>query len=218
MKKKFITGLRNAVETGNISKARLLLDLHGVDPNDKPWPVSQPLLDLAVERNHKDIIKLLVQYGAKTDTKIIKYIFKYNYHVKELLTHVIKYNDNVHLLQEIFYHLTDHGDRVGPSALDIFKLLLDRGLPVDDFIQGVTKIYYFPDGHDDDDDDEPEDVFTPLQWSIENKRIDFVSEMLLHCIIKLNFNLHAELIKILHVLILYQSYTKLYLRYIRLKN
>lgn len=170
------TTLRDVVKERNVNKVQELLK-QGVDPNgEEPRDYRESLVDFAIKQHEKVIAKLLVEYGANVESATIKYIFKYGYHLNELLPHIIEHSKSVKILQEIFYHLLEQNERVLESTQDlVFKLSVDRGLPIDDFIEGVTRIVYFPD--EDDEDELEEDVYTPLQLCTKNDKVDFVRKI-----------------------------------------
>lgn len=160
--------LMKAVEEENSSTVRDLLD-QGADPNAF-FGKDASLLQLAVRKSNVEIIKLLVQYGANINApemwrknNLLNYVFDpvNNHYCKELLAHMIKYNDK-ELIHDVYVELADmQCECKGPLALEVLDLLLDHGLPIDDFIKGTTFLYL-------------KDSYTPLQLAVREDKMDFV--------------------------------------------
>lgn len=134
--------LKQAVEKCDVNKVRELLD-QGQDPYFVSWPlymVYQSVFRSGFDHNRIEIAKLLLKHGAKPDE-----VF-----------------ESVKLVQTIFAKLLNNDYATGPTGLEILELLLDHGLPVDDFVE--------------DDDRILKSGMTPLHHSIDNHRTDFVSD------------------------------------------
>lgn len=157
--------LSEAVVQGSVKAVHECLE-QGADPNYLNQD-GNTLLNLAMTQDHIDIIKLLVQYGAdlKTVEDFERYIIdiKNSDLCKEVLTHIIKYSNDVRLESFLFF-LTFGCHHEGSLALEIMKLLFDSGLPFDDYI----KDWAFT---------EMDDEYTPLHRCIQDNRIDFVRIM-----------------------------------------
>lgn len=153
--------LAGAVMKCDLNAIEVLLN-QGADPNHLIKP-DISLLDQAVEDNNFDIVKSLVHYGAKASNKVISYILdsKTILEAKNLLFHVIEQSKNVELIQHTFNVLVEleHNENDKLAALEIFQLLLEQGLPLDDF---------------------SELGFTPLHLSIRKRKIDFVRKLFIY--------------------------------------
>lgn len=157
--------LKKAVEEGNVEKVHELLD-KGAEPNYLSNE-KKTLIKLAMEQNYIDTIKLLIQYGAeiKPEDYLDEYIFDSadcSHRTKELVAHIFEYNNtkDIELLGRCLFFLTWCRNHEGPPGLEIFRLLLDLGLPVDEFISGTCT---------------PEDdLYTPLHQVAMEGRVDFV--------------------------------------------
>lgn len=145
--------LKAAVDCNDIDKVRKLID-------EGAYPPDTSLLQLAMTKNHIEIIKLFVEHcKAHVDHILKKYIFKpeNNQYCRELLVHILKgRNRDVKFVHKIFYELID-SDCQKPLSLEIFQLLLAYGLSFEDccFLKR-----------------------TPLQHAVERGRVDFVSLLL----------------------------------------
>lgn len=153
--------LAKAVEEGNVEAVHELLN-QGADPNYLAQD-DKTLVELSMKKNYIDIIKLLIQYGAtleKESEELGLYIFEAEdgRRSKELVAHIFKYTKDVELLERFMFFLTfctNHNE-----GLDILILLLDLGLPINEYIGEFT---------------EEDDTYTGLHLSVMENRIDFVS-------------------------------------------
>lgn len=153
--------LEAAVKSNDIEKVRELLD-EGVNN-----PIHTPFIHLAMTKNHIEIVKLLVQHcKANVHLVLERYCCESKsgsqFFHKELFAYIVQlYGSDTKLIQKIFQKLVVSSCR-GPLALEIFELLLDSGLPLDDFIEvAVTKGTL-------------NRLKTPLIHSIATNRVDFV--------------------------------------------
>lgn len=136
---KLTAKLAAAVEEVNLENVRELLNQDDIDAKHHIiWQYG-----LTVQQKHVEILKLLVEHGAIVDVALLQHIFelKNSRLVEELLDHIIKYNNKIEDLQIIFYQLATSKFQE-PGALEIFKILLDRGLPVNNFEDGY-KLPFF---------------------------------------------------------------------------
>lgn len=129
---KFAELLKEAMHENNVEKFRKFLN-QGVDPN---FAVGNSFLWEAVHREKIEMAKLLIEHGARVTSDTVTCIMGYGYTTPvrnlELLPHVIKYNRDIEILEDIFLNLTEKNTRISPSTRDnIFDLLVDHGLPVD---------------------------------------------------------------------------------------
>lgn len=163
--------LHTAAMENNINKIRELLD-QGVEPE---YPT---VVNLAITRHNKEIIKLLIQRRTKVNTVTIKYIYEYSPNIFELLTQILDYTTEITVFLEIFINLTKLRWKLSPSEREfIFKLLLRKGLPVNGFIKNQPAIdeirvdgqYYSIAGF--------VDTYTLLHLSIQSRAADFVRKL-----------------------------------------
>lgn len=121
----------------------------------------QSLLNFAKKTHDMEIIKWLVQYGARVDNDFVSYIITPPncYCIKELVSHIFEFNKNVELVQEIFLKLVKSCCR-GPMVVNFLNLLLDHTFPINDYINDSCDYY--------------RDGYTPLQLSIKYEIYDFV--------------------------------------------
>lgn len=153
--------LKKAVEEGDVNVVHNLLS-KGTDPNffigdDKT------LLKFAIEKNCVEIVKILVQYGAEeTDDELMEYIYSDENipRCKELVAHIIKYDKNK--LNTLLCYLIFKGTIGEPELLDTFKLIIDSGLPLEDYLRGVIT--------------SEGDSYTPLHQCVMENRVNFVRE------------------------------------------
>lgn len=148
--------LEEAVKRSDVKAVQELLE-KGADPNYKPRSYDS-LMHLALKKKHVEVIKLLVQYGAKVKQHFLSEIFNFNSIEisKEFVTQIIKYNEDVEIIIKIFMQLT-YCKSTEPLMMDMLKLLLNHGLPVDDPIDSQSR--------------------TPLHYSILSNKADFVSKL-----------------------------------------
>lgn len=156
-----INKLQDAVIDGELKKVIKLLD-EGAIPSYKPDWWRNKMIRLAIRENHPEVVKLFIQNeDIEIDRELINYIFskENSQHARELLALVIRHHKNGKLIEKIFFKLvyTNHYEKT--LALDMLKLLLEHGLPTDDFIGGSD--------------------FTPLHLSVKNRKADFVRKLLI---------------------------------------
>lgn len=134
-----------AIKDKDVDATRVLLN-RGADPN---FQASSKYESRSLfEQNNVEIGKLLVEFGCKLDEGSIRYIFVHtdtNF-VKEIVPCILKYNANDdELVRLIFCELFQTNFKINPSEeMKIFKLLLEHGLPVDDYLlddDGVTRTF-----------------------------------------------------------------------------
>lgn len=148
--------IKDAVKKGDIMAVLDLLNKNA-DPNYKPdWFRGPSIIQTASAQNSLEIIKLLLLFGLITDDCVIGQIFQLLdiENAKEFVIHVVETNKIPNLIQIIFQQLAKSRYQ-GPQALEIFKYLLDSGMPVDSPIKNTR--------------------MTPLRLSIIQRRFDFVS-------------------------------------------
>lgn len=158
--------LLGAVIKNNVNIARKLL-IEGADPDYSVHLVKlyKKLIHLALKRKQIDMIKLLVEFGAEIDECFLESIFLPENHkfTKELVTYIIQYNRDTKFIQKVFDELTVCSDFPEPLSMEIFKILIDHDLPIDDIIH----FDYQVNSNDDD--------VTPLQHSLIYNKTSFVS-------------------------------------------
>lgn len=142
------------------------------------WSNLTPIL----ERNRKEIINLLIKFGIDdVDYLLLEYVYrsKDTQFAKEQVTYIIdnrnEGQEKMKMIQFIFRELVFLRSNHGTLETDIIKLLLSRGLDIEDFIENTD---FFMDG----------DSFTLLQCSIWNCSFYFVRE---------NFNFAIKLIQLI---------------------
>lgn len=156
--------LLGAVIKNDIDSARKLL-IEGANPNYCTGEV--PVMNFAINKNQIDMIKLLVEYPVVVDETLMEYILKPENDkiAYEFVSHLIHHKKNVKFIQRIFDDVVWNEDCQDSLALDLLKLLLENGLPIDDYVYPD----YVVGGA-------IEDLgLTPLQTSIMNEKASFVS-------------------------------------------
>lgn len=160
-----VFALWDAVGNSDTNKVRELLE-EGANPDY--WIEHESCLDVAMDKEDTEIIKLLVQYGAELNFENylwLEGIFTTYYthsEAKEIMAHFVKYVKDI----DVFHHLSQFlitSDLKGPQAMEFLQFLLDNGMPVNEF-------YPYTNWTDD------EDTYTPLHLSIHENRMDFVSK------------------------------------------
>lgn len=159
--------LKKAVENEDFDTVRQLLD-KGADPNYLHQP-KETVFRLAIAQGNIEIIKLLLQYGANLDADsgddLAEYIMrtKNSDVCKDVIAHATKFNYNVEFLENCLFHLSFSAREFDESTeLEVFKFLLDIGLPTDEFMNGE----YTNEG----------DSYTVLHYSIMENKVHFVSK------------------------------------------
>lgn len=197
----------------NTEMVKLLLE-KGVDPN---LHSSRSLFQLAIRQHNDEIIKLLFKHKAKLefehynedededDDDVMEYIFHaHNSHdCYEFIKLIVDYNKDAEFIKNLFFKLTFS---VFHDALAVkaFELLLDNGLPIDDFVISI-EIDYLGTKVESEDEDEYEsseddygygydydykygnkrkrrkiseekleDEYTPLHLCVDSNKIGFV--------------------------------------------
>lgn len=183
----------------NIEMVQLLLE-RGVDPN---LHCSDTLFRLAIRQHNVGIIKLLFKYKAKVEFKrydgqednVMEYIFyadnsRYCYEFIEL---IVAYNKDVEFIKNLFFKLTYSVFR-DASATKALKLLLDNGLPIEDFIVSSEVDYLSANEESENERDSSDDEygygyngrrrrrseerlmdkFSPLHLCVRSNKISFV--------------------------------------------
>lgn len=146
--------LETAVEKSDVDEVRGLLE-NGANPHHKPGS-HQSLMDLALEKQQTKIILLLLKYSATVEDNLINSMFDFESfeHSKELVTEVIRLNNNIEIIYRIFKNLAFSKCKE-PLASEILELLFEHGLPIDDPIDEINYV-------------------TPLNYAVFGNRIDWV--------------------------------------------
>lgn len=148
-----------AVEEGDVRAVQIFLDQEA----SLNYSTFLSLLQTTVSENHFKIIELLVKYGITIDEEAIECIFKLEngQQVKEIMTLIVrKDTENIQRIKIIYSKLVK-SKIFGQLALDILILLLDCGLPDENYIVSHDCII-------------GTDKMTPLQYCITERRADFV--------------------------------------------
>lgn len=155
-----IVALEAAIKSKDTKKLRQLLE-RGSESNHKS------LMSLALKSKNVEIVKLMVQYGCKVDDDLIEYTNKFKN--KDLLIYILDYfNNDKKLLQKIFCTLECGWDM--PVQLELLRVILDKGLPIEDFIfDSYIKYCSYTDTFG---------SLTPLSYSIAKCNEGFVSLLL----------------------------------------
>lgn len=167
----------------------------GANPNHRTKS-KKFMMRIAASKNNVEIVKLLVRYGANITVRLIKCIFESVMdHADDIIPLIIAYNENrqKQLLQMMVCKLILHIDpEENPPASNVLKLLIDLGLPLDDYIEWT---FY---------EEEPMvyekkiELFSPLHLSIINAKKDFVSKFFYKCVLQVsltNFYINLPLIR-----------------------
>lgn len=132
--------LNEAVKNCDIMKVRELLDRH---PDPRRF-IDFWSLSWALEKNYLDIFKLLVDYGAILEKKLLRHVFhlKNGQIVKDIITRAVNFNQSIDFVQICFKELIRSHLTPTSSALEILNILLDNGLPLDDTINDLTPLQH----------------------------------------------------------------------------
>lgn len=176
MSDSFLIELGRALKCRDIDEVRNLVE-QGADSSDLfcSWYSVTRNYEADLEENDVEIIKLFLKHNffdgvnAKNimDGCWIQYILKpsnkrYAY---ELIAHILNFNKDIELFQYIFLEIIKISRNYeGPSSPDILRLLLDYGMPINDFIA-------------DDIFESFDESFTALHYSIMRQRIDDVRKV-----------------------------------------
>lgn len=119
-----------------------------------------------IKQKRKEIIKLILESKNCFDYGMIEYVYQSQdtEFAREYVTYIIDHNCEVEkeeLLKDIFYNLVIQRSRHGPLELEILKLLLSCGLPIEDFIDNTDFIG-------------DKDSYTPLQCCVWSCTLSFV--------------------------------------------
>lgn len=143
-----------AVRKLDVDKVRELLD-QGVDPK-----FFRPLWCITEDKSKVEILKLIVKYGGDLNYDLARYIFEMKQYAKDLVTYVLENVPNTkEICQMLFCELLS--EYRGSLEEEIFQLLIDRGLPVNDFMLTQSGVRS-----------------TPLIVSVKQSKINFVSRLL----------------------------------------
>lgn len=114
-------------------------------------------LQSAVDEKNTEAVKFLIQNSASVDREGINYIFKLSdsHDFKALVFYIINHYKDVKIMQMIYEELIA-SKYEGATSVEILELLIDQGLGVNDFIDGLD--------------------LTPLHMAVKNKRVDLVSK------------------------------------------
>lgn len=136
--------LYGAVHENDVKLARELLTKHGADVNYRYKSKESHYLITACCNHLRDVmLKLLVENGAILDCLQIFFLFNTSGDfIKKVVPHIIMHNRNKKtVLQSICYFTLDRKCRLRESRLDILKLLLDYGLPINDYLMDHNRFY-----------------------------------------------------------------------------
>lgn len=152
VKKKRLAKLNEPMKKKEICKVEELLN-QGADPNYLIKDIKF-MIKSSTKNGQSEIFKLLVKHG----TNLEKVKSRSSQEFKYLSTRIVDYIKDVKNFFMIFQELINSKTLSEQSSIEIFKHLLDRGLPVENLV--VSKNY------------------TPLHLSIIKKKINFVSKKL----------------------------------------
>lgn len=152
-----------ATEEDDVDAVRELL-IKGADPNVK---VICKESENIFEGSIIEIGKLLVDYGFTLNRYHLRWIFadaNADY-VKEVVPYILeRRKNNAEIVVDTFLELLDCDYELGQTELEIFKMLLANGLPIDDYLYDL-------------DFDSAQQ--TALDLSVSFDKIDFVSSLFL---------------------------------------
>lgn len=158
---------KEAIAQGDVAAIQNLLDQNSLDLNCfedfEPKFFRSPHT-----QSHVQIVKLLAEYGVTMTRGVIHEIFSPDcgLHAKELVINILSHQNSLKMMHmmTIFDELVKSKGLDESLALEIFKVLLDKGLPVNDF------------GGYDFHDFTSLGAMTPLHHCITNGKSDFVSK------------------------------------------
>lgn len=164
----------------------------GADPNYYCSKTKQHLIEIAiVERDRWErendsysgipyeetqllIVKLLLKYGAELQGEYseehgtFEYLFQrdHNEHCAEFVEYILKYKKDAKFIQKIFWRIAFSPCR-GSSMLKAFQILLDHGLPMEEFIVDFAfrKDNNYSYGDSDEESDEEYDPFSDDEYT-----------------------------------------------------
>lgn len=157
----YLTPMQLAVRKKHVPIIKLLLQYKtSVDEECESYNLKEFIFGYSnLDKTHGIIATIINQ---NQDFKLLKRVFRNqigeSHYAKEVVEKVLQNNDSTDVVQKIFVVLVETYQD-GPDLLEIFKLLLSHGLPINDFIVGKDK--------------------TALHMSIEHRKIDFVSKFLI---------------------------------------
>lgn len=103
--------------------------------------------------NHVEIVKLLLRHAAIKKEKTMFPVYSIRFRMQDKTIKTVK----------IIFEELMNSECKGPLELDVLKLLIDHGLPVNDYYRDFSREYIST-------------LATPLFLSIKKKRADFVSK------------------------------------------